>query len=91
MTAATLPADHFLREQARDTWSNYFRGRRFALIAEKIRAISAARGSCRIIDVGGREEYWNPILPVLREAKAHITVVNLEKTQPTPGPLFDFA
>lgn len=82
---------YFLNKQANDGWSNYFRGRRFALIEKKIRAIHKATGSCRIIDVGGRVEYWNPILPTLTEVGARITVVNLEKTQPKPGPLFDFA
>ncbi len=92
MTAFVERADDFfLEKQAKDTWSNYFRGRRFALIEQKIRAIAVAKGTCRIIDVGGRVEYWNPILPTLNEVGAKITVVNLEKTQPKPGPLFDFA
>jgi Methyltransferase domain len=92
MTAFVERADDFfLKKQANDTWSNYFRGRRFALIEQKIRSIAAAKGSCRIIDIGGRVEYWNPILPTLNEVGAKITVVNLEKTQPKPGPMFDFA
>jgi len=92
MTAAAARApDFFLQKQANDSWSNYFRGRRFALIEQKIRAIHQATGQCRIIDIGGRVEYWNPILPALNEVKAKITVVNLEKTQPKPGPMFDFA
>ena len=58
MTAFVERADdYFLNKQANDTWSNYFRGRRFALIEQKIRAIASARGHCRIIDVGGRVEY----------------------------------
>ena len=92
MIAATERApDYFLKKQANDGWSNYFRGLRFGLIEQKIRAAAAAKGTCRIIDVGGRVEYWNPILPVLEEVRAKITVVNLEKTQPKPGPMFDFA
>lgn len=89
-TAERAP-DFYLKKQANDTWSNYFRGRRFALIEQKIRAIASAKGRCRIIDIGGRVEYWNPILPTLNEVDAKITVVNLEKTQPKPGPMFDFA
>jgi hypothetical protein len=84
-------ADYYLNKQSKDQWSAYFRGRRFALIETKIRAIAAANGSCRIIDIGGRVEYWNPILPTLHDVGAKITVVNLEKTQPKPGPMFDFA
>ena len=90
-TATERAADYYLAKQASDGWSNYFRGRRFALIAEKIRAIAATKGQCRIIDIGGRVEYWNPIMAVLQETKARITVVNLEQTQPKPGPIFDFA
>jgi hypothetical protein len=89
-TAAQLAPDFFLKKQASDPWSNYFRGRRFALIADEIRTIAAAKGRCRIVDIGGREEYWQPILPVLAETGARVTVVNLEKTQPESGALFDF-
>ena len=84
-------ADYYLDKQANDGWSNYFRGRRFALIEEKLRAIAALKGECRIIDIGGRVEYWNPVLSTLKAVKAKITVINLEKTQPKPGPMFDFA
>ncbi len=97
MTSAASPAptershDYYLAKQAADGWSNYFRGKRFAAIEAQIRAISARKGQCRIIDIGGREEYWRPILPALDAAKARVTVVNLEKTQPKSGPLFDFA
>ncbi|NJM55979.1 MAG: class I SAM-dependent methyltransferase [Verrucomicrobiae bacterium] len=83
--------DYYLAKQASDGWSNYFRSKRFAAIEAQIRAISARKGQCRIIDVGGREEYWRPILPALEEARARVTVINLEKTQPKSGPLFDFA
>lgn len=91
IATAERAADFYLKKQANDTWSNYFRGRRFALIEQKIRAIALEQGHCRIIDIGGRVEYWNPILPTLNEVGAKITVVNLEKTQPKPGPMFDFA
>lgn len=93
MTTATVErsSDYFLAKQAGDRWSNWFRGRRFALVADLVRKVAAKHGRCRIIDVGGREEYWRPILPVLDEVDAKITVVNLEQTQPTPGPRFDFA
>lgn len=92
MTSATERApDFYLKKQQADRWSAYFRTRRFAEIEAKIRMISAAKGRCRIVDVGGREEYWTPILPTLKEARAHLTIVNLEKTKPRSGPLFDFA
>ena len=93
MTAANAvrSSEYYLAKQASDSWSNYFRHRRFAWIEEQIRAIAARTGRCRIIDIGGREEYWRPILATLDEVQARVTIVNLEKTQPKPGPLFDFA
>lgn len=91
IATAERASDFYLEKQANDGWSNYFRGRRFGLIEQKVRAIAAAKGQCRIIDIGGRVEYWNPILPTLNEVGAKITVVNLEKTQPQPGAMFDFS
>lgn len=91
MTTTTAEFDPFLRKQAGDRASAYFRGRRFALIEQQIHRIHAEKGSCSIIDVGGREEYWAPALATLAQCNAHVTVVNLEKTQPQPGRLFDFA
>jgi hypothetical protein len=91
IATAERASDYYLNKQSKDQWSAYFRGRRFALIEAKIKSIAAKTGSCRIIDVGGRVEYWNPILPTLDAVGAKITVVNLEKTQPKPGPMFDFA
>lgn len=88
---AVRASDYYLAKQANDGWSNYFRGRRFARIEAIVRDVAARNGRCRIIDIGGREEYWRPILPVLDEVQARVTVVNLEKTQPKSGPLFDFA
>lgn len=88
-TAATY--DPFLQKQASDKASAYFRRRRFAMIEPLIQKTFAEKGSCSIIDVGGREEYWTPILPTLQACNAHVTVVNLEQTQPRPGKMFDFA
>lgn len=88
-TASTL--DPFLQKQSQDKASAYFRRRRFAMIEPIIRKIHAEKGSCSIIDVGGREEYWTPALQTLQDCNARVTVVNLEKTQPRPGKHFDFA
>lgn len=91
MTSTTAAFDPFLEKQSRDKASAYFRRRRFAMIEPIIRRISAEKGSCSIIDVGGREEYWTPALQTLEDCNAHVTVVNLEQTQPRPGNRFDFA
>jgi hypothetical protein len=92
MTAtSTIAIDPFLQKQGKDKASAYFRRRRFAMIEPLLRQIYQEKGSCSVIDVGGREEYWAPVLPLLAECNVHITVVNLEKTQPKPGHHFDFA
>ncbi|MGD9925245.1 MAG: SAM-dependent methyltransferase, partial [Pseudorhodoplanes sp.] len=36
-----------------------FRQKRFAHVRELIDGIIAAKGSCRILDVGGETVYWN--------------------------------
>ena len=90
-TSTAAAIDPFLQKQSQDTISAYFRRRRFAMIEPLLRQIHQEKGSCAIIDVGGREEYWSPVLPLLAECNVQITVVNLEKTQPKPGRHFDFA
>ena len=90
MTEATLEIGAGVVQQRKDTLSNYFRARRFPMIEAMIAEIHARTGSCRIIDVGGRQEYWDPILPALAKYNAHITVTNLEKTQPDGARHFAF-
>jgi hypothetical protein len=92
MTAATLDIGAGVFKQRQDRISNYFRSRRFPRIEAMIADIHAKTGTCRIIDVGGRQEYWDPIAPTLARYNAHVTVVNLEQTQPlgTKGFSFEF-
>lgn len=89
-TDAVFTVGSGVEKQRRDRLSNYFRARRFPLIVSMIENIHRQTGRCRIVDIGGRQEYWDPILPVLAKCNAHITVINLEKTQPQCGMLFDF-
>ena len=90
MSAADAQFDPFVKKQNSDSWSAWFRGRRFALIEQQIERISRVKGACRIVDVGGRVEYWTPALQTLRRCNAHVTIVNVERTQPKNEPLFDF-
>jgi hypothetical protein len=90
MLLATSPRDPFLQKQSVDTFSAYFRQRRFVHIESIIRRIHREKGTCSIIDVGGREEYWSPILATLADCGAKVTIVNLEKTQPVSGQHFEF-
>ena len=92
MTAAVLDIEAGVAKQRQDHISNYFRARRFPLIESMIADIHAKTGQCRILDIGGRQEYWDPIVASLTRYKAHITIVNLEQTQPagTSGFAFEF-
>jgi hypothetical protein len=84
MRSATIPRDPFLQKQNADTFSAHFRRRRFSYIEPIIRRSHSDKGACSIIDVGGREEYWLPILATLAECNAKVTIVNFEKTNPSP-------
>ena len=90
MAEAILDIGAGVVQQRADTWSNYFRARRFPMIERMIAEIHADKGECRIIDVGGRQEYWDPIKPALARYNVHITVTNLEKTQPDGARHFAF-
>jgi hypothetical protein len=56
---------------------NGFRQRRLRRCLSIVDEIIAARGSCRIIDVGGRVAYWRRLEPLWGDRKCHITVVDL--------------
>lgn len=59
----------FKRLQAR------FRGARFARIQAMIETLLDNREEIRILDVGGRAEYWNMLAPQLRQ-KVQLTLLN---------------
>jgi hypothetical protein len=66
-----------------------FRAARARHIVGLIQAAFMARGQVRIIDLGGRPEYWRIIdRGFLDSMKVHITTVNLEKQAPTSDPMF---
>jgi hypothetical protein len=66
-----------------------FRRARAKHIVALIAATFAERGACRIIDLGGRPEYWRLIdRDVLEAARVRITVVNWEDQAPIDDPMF---
>lgn len=66
-----------------------FRAARAKHIVGLIQAAFVARGQVRIVDLGGRPEYWSIIdRSFLESMKVHITTVNLEKQAPTSDPMF---
>jgi len=66
-----------------------FRRARARRVVELIQSLSAAKGRCRIIDLGGEADYWSLFdREVLERADVAITLVNLER-QSADDPLFD--
>jgi hypothetical protein len=60
-----------------DSLSNRFRARRDVRLRELLASVAARKGSVRILDLGGSVEYWRRFgFDVLRENKAHVTVLN---------------
>lgn len=67
-----------------------FRRARARHIVGLIQAVFAERGACRIVDLGGRPDYWSVVdRAVLEACRVRITTVNLENQAPTDDPLFD--
>jgi len=58
-------------------YANSFRRRRLSQFLAIVDEIVAAKGSCRILDVGGRLAYWQALEPLWRDRACHITLVNL--------------
>jgi hypothetical protein len=67
-----------------------FRRARMKHVVALIRAAFEARGECRIIDLGGRPDYWRAIdRQVLEDCKVSIVTVNPEPQEPVDDALFD--
>ena len=56
---------------------NHFRGNRFRIVEETIRQILDENGEVRILDCGGRADYWERLSIDLRP-RVHITVLNFQ-------------
>jgi len=67
-----------------------FRRARMARVTTLIRAAFAATGGCRIIDLGGRPDYWRSIdRSLLEECRVRITTLNPEPQARADDPMFD--
>lgn len=91
MEAVNSEADFFVQKQRSDSWSSYFRARRFKMIVPMLQSVYEQKGSCSIVDVGGREEYWAPAKEALETFNCNVTIVNLERTTAVSGNRFKFA
>jgi hypothetical protein len=69
--------------------SQSLRQRRSWLIKSLIRKIYEEKGSCRILDLGGKAAYWSAVgRKYLYDHGAQITLLNLEAEEVRPDPLF---
>jgi hypothetical protein len=67
-----------------------FRRARMKHVVALIRAAFEERGECRIIDLGGRPDYWRAIdRQVLEDCKVRITTLNPEPQDDAGDPMFD--
>ena len=74
------------------SFGSRLRRRRAAGVKVLIEAIFAERGSVRIIDLGGRRDYWRVFdADFLRDNNVHITLLNSEVTQLPSGSELGFA
>jgi hypothetical protein len=83
---------HALVDTAPETvYRNRFRQARLARFLTIVDEIVAAKGRCRIIDVGGNLEYWQGLDDLWRDRPLHFTLVNLAPEMPPDGRFFCLA
>lgn len=58
--------------------SNSFRARRFARFSARIDEVLTSRETCRILDLGGRREYWQAFGHHLDWSRLRVHIVNSE-------------
>ncbi len=66
----------------RNSLSSRLRAKRDARLRELISVVHHHRGTVRIIDLGGRSDYWKRVgVDFLRACKAHVTITNLSERE----------
>lgn len=83
-TAPATKADPYARPSS---LPYRFRQQRFAGVRTLIERVLAEQGSCRILDIGGTERYWDIAGAYLTEHPISIDLMNLEAA-PVARPLF---
>jgi hypothetical protein len=68
-------------------YRNRFRQKRLKRLLPMVDDIVAAAGTCSILDLGGKVDYWLGLEPIWRDRPCHITVVNLD-AEPVPDQRF---
>ncbi|NVO15331.1 MAG: class I SAM-dependent methyltransferase [Rhodoplanes sp.] len=77
----------FLSVEPDAVYKNEFRRRRFVLFLAIADEVLSARGSCRILDVGGRLEHWTAFADLWAGKPLQVTLANLEAV-PVDDPRF---
>jgi hypothetical protein len=67
----------------RRNWISYkLRQRRDVALRALIQSIAEERGAVRVLDIGGRVDYWERVgIDFLRAFKAQVTIINLHETE----------
>jgi hypothetical protein len=58
-------------------YANRFRQKRFGRFLAVVDEIASRKGTCRILDLGGKLAYWQALEPLWRDRRCHITLLNL--------------
>lgn len=61
-----------------DEYSNIFRRKRFERFLKLVDSVAPDSGPVRILDVGGRSDYWDGLKPLWGDRALEITIANLE-------------
>ena len=68
----------FIGTSPDDVYRNRFRLARFKSFLSIVDEIVAAKGTCRVLDVGGRMEHWGALFDLWGSKAIHVTLGNLE-------------
>jgi len=72
-------------------YGNRFRQRRLRRFLALVDEAIAAKGTCNILDIGGKVAYWQALSPLWRDRACHITLVNLAGEAVPEGPFTSIA
>jgi hypothetical protein len=64
-------------------YKNRFRHNRLERFLEIVDDVIAAKGSCRILDIGGRVAAWTPFSELIEPRPIQVTLVNMVKQTPS--------
>lgn len=75
------------RPSAKEVYSNKFRAKRMEMLMAMVDEVLQKKDMCRILDLGGRSDYWLGLEHMWRNRKIYVTLVDLVPT-PVSDPRF---